>query len=381
MALLSAAETRPGTQRSAAFLSPTIDFLCLGGGSLLLIPVLAWAIPDTADAHALVWAMLLSNLINHPHFVNSYQIFYRTLPAILSDRGSDSGLRARYLWAGFGAPALIGLFLAAAVLRGDATLLGYAGNAMGFFVGWHYVKQGYGMLMVDAAVRRSFFSESDKRILLINSYVCWLVAWLAANKAIAERKFWGISFAMLDVPGELLWLGGAILAATTVLAAWTLLRHARGHRDAVPVNGIVAYLAALYPWLFMLREPILGAFIPAMHSLQYLVIVWRFQLNVERGKPDAAERFLQPLGSRLAPSRAVARFAGFVGSAILLGVIGFWLAPMMLDATVPYDRGAFGDHLFFFVLLVFINIHHYFIDNAMWRKENPHTLRHLFAPR
>lgn len=382
MALVDAAHASSTPSRAnRAFLSPVLDFLCLGGGSILFMPILLWIVPDELNAKTLLLAVLLANVINNPHFANSYQIFYRTFRTIVSDPSSDPKLRARYLWAGIGAPMLIAAFFAAVLRWGDARMLGYGANAMGFFVGWHYVKQGYGMLMVDAALRRSFFAESDKKVLLINSYACWIVAWLVANKTVSQQDLSGIAYAMIDVPMGLLWLGCAFLALTTLYSAWIIFRHGRAHLGAIPLNGIAAYVAALYPWLFLRWEPILGVLIPAMHSLQYLVIVWRYQLNVEHAKADSAERPSWLATAKVAPTKATVRFVWFLLVAILMGAAGFWLLPMLLDAVVPYDHAEYGNFLFFFVLIVFINIHHYFIDNAMWRKENPHTLRHLFSHR
>lgn len=378
MALVDAAQVGTVRQSNRAFFSPLLDFLCLGGGSLLLLPILVWVIPDSADIGTLYVATLLAHVINHPHFAHSYQIFYRTFGAIVADPNSDRTLYRRYLWAGVTAPLLIALFFAAALIFGDAQTLGYAGNAMTFFVGWHYVKQGYGMLMVDAALRRSYFGEAAKKLLQANAYACWIFAWLAGNKAVAERDFWGLGYASFDFPVELLWIGGGALAATTLCALLVLLRHARAHRDAIPVNGIAAYVAALYPWLLLSREPVLGALIPALHSLQYLLIVWRYQLNVEQAKPDAGDRPRRLQAFALAPTKKFLRFADFVFRATVLGALGLLLLPAILGAAVPYDHSQYGDHLFFFILVIFINIHHYFIDNAMWRKENPHTLRHLF---
>jgi hypothetical protein len=381
MALADAVPAGAARLPRPAFLSPAVDFLCLGGGSLLLLPVLMWVVPDHFNVQALTFATLLANVINNPHFANSYQIFYRTFGVIVSDPASDRMLRTRYLWAGVGAPVLIVLSFAAALAWGDARTIGLAGNAMGFFVGWHYVKQGYGMLMVDAAQRRGYFGESDKKVLLVNSYACWIVSWLAVNATAHERNLWGLRFAMLDVPPALLWLGGGALAVTSAYTAWILVRHARAHRGTVPVTGIMAYIAALYPWIFLFSQPVLGVLIPAMHSLQYLVIVWRYQINVEQAKPDAAVRSGWIGSMRFAPTKAVTRFVVFIVWAIALGVFGFWAFPTLLDTVVPYDHAMYGNYLFMFLLTIFINVHHYFIDNAMWRKENPHTLRHLFSHR
>ena len=58
-------------------------------------------------------------------------------------------LRARYVVAGVVVPIALVLFFVVSVLRSDAVMLGYGANIMPFLVGWHYVRQGYGMLIVD----------------------------------------------------------------------------------------------------------------------------------------------------------------------------------------------------------------------------------------
>jgi hypothetical protein len=32
-----------------------------------------------------------------------------------------------------------------------------------------------------------------------------------------------------------------------------------------------------------------------------------------------------------------------------------------------------------FLFYIFINVHHYFLDNVMWRRGNPDVQKHLFA--
>lgn len=381
MALVDTAPVASTARQNRSFFSPLVDFVCLGGWSLVMIPVLAFALPDDLHGGALILALLLGNVINHPHFAHSYQIFYRTYPQVMRQPDIDPMLRLRYLWAGLISPLLIVGGLAAAVVAGDKQAVGYAGNAMAFFVGWHYVKQGYGMIMVDAARLRSFFTERQKKVLLVNSYLCWGLAWTFGNRVIAERDLWGIAYAAFNIPLPVVWGFAAACAASSLLVIASLVRHAQAHKGAVPVNGILAYVAALYPWLMLGREPIVGALIPAFHSLQYLIIVWRVQLNVEHAKPGADETVAWAGGLGLHLRRRTARFAGFIGAGLVLGLLGFWVLPMLAGLYVGYDRVEYGPNLFLFLFWIFINIHHYFIDNAMWRKENPHTLKHLFAKR
>src|SRR5215470_8615068 len=129
MALVDAVAAGTVRRPRPVFFSPLADFLCLGGGSLLLLPVLVWIVPDDLNAQTLVFAMWLAHVVNNPHFANSYQIFYRTFGLIVPDPAADRMLRIRYLWAGVGAPLLIVLFFIAALGWGDQRTLGLAGNA------------------------------------------------------------------------------------------------------------------------------------------------------------------------------------------------------------------------------------------------------------
>ncbi|TGV82311.1 hypothetical protein EN788_64000, partial [Mesorhizobium sp. M2D.F.Ca.ET.145.01.1.1] len=112
--------------------------------------------------------LFLAYVINYPHFAHSYQLFYRNFGRKLRGDGYDRNLQLRYIFAGIVVPLLMGAFFAYGSITANARLLGNATNAMFFFVGWHYVKQGYGMLMVDAVLKRRFFTDPDKKILLIN---------------------------------------------------------------------------------------------------------------------------------------------------------------------------------------------------------------------
>jgi hypothetical protein len=83
--------------------------------------------------------------------------------------------------------------------------------------------------------------------------------------------------------------------------------------------------------------------------------------------------------ARLLPSVASLHLVLFLVLGILLGWLGFWGLPAWLNGAVAYDRGIFGATASFFVFWIFINIHHYFLDNVMWRRENPETRRFLFG--
>jgi hypothetical protein len=53
--------------------------------------------------------------------------------------------------------------------------------------------------------------------------------------------------------------------------------------------------------------------------------------------------------------------------------------PYLLDASFSYDKRVFGPTLFVSLFYIFINVHHYFLDNVMWRRGNPDIQKHVFG--
>jgi hypothetical protein len=357
---------------------PLIDFFCLGGSSLLILPFL-FVLPEADYRAPLATTMLLvAHLINHPHFAHSYQIFYRGFRAKALQPDLGRVMQARYLFAGVAVPAALLIFCAVSIMKGDARLLGYGGNLMALFVGWHYVKQGYGMLMVDAVLKRRFFKDDEKKVFLVNSYVVWIFAWLSVNDRISELQLWGLQYYTFAFPTPVILAAGA--AAIAMGAAVLFVLYSRWRSGGVPVNGVIAYLVSLYLWLLFVRaDPLWLLVVPALHSLQYLVVVWRYELNYERGRVGAHEAPGAPLVARIFGNRYYVSMALFVLGGCLIGYFGFWGMPMLLDRVIPYDKGTFGPTMFLFVFWICINVHHYFLDNVMWRRENPDTKKYLFG--
>ena len=360
-------------------LGPVADFLCFGGASLIILPLLL-LLPVTEYKAGVVSAtLLLSYVLNYPHFAHSYQIFYRGYREKALTRALGRTMQMRYLFAGIAVPALLVGFIVACSVAQNLRLLGYAANAMTFFVGWHYVKQGYGLLMVDAALKRRFFSDEEKQALLVNSYVVWIAAWAVLNASLRKKNLLGVEYYTFDVPDAVLFVAVAAAAVTSAYTAWTLVRRWKAGR-ALPVNGLLAYFVSLYPWLlFISVSPLWVLTAPALHSLQYLAVVWHFEANYEKARLAEPDYKSGSIARQVLGGNAAAHFALFVISGIALGYLGFRFLPILLTSVVPFDHAVLGSTLFLFAANIIINIHHYFIDNVMWRRENPDAKRYLFG--
>jgi len=376
--IASPANVDAPTRSDARYLfNPVVDFLCLGGGSLIVLAALALAAPKSWITPVSVVAFLLAHIVNSPHFAHSYQIFYRGFWTKAFNWSTPAPLRARYVFAGIIVPVALVSFFSFAIAEGDVRLLGIAINIMGFLVGWHYVKQGYGMIIVDSVLKKNVFTTGEKRALLVNAYAVWATSWLYLNHAAHSSKFWGFESLALPVPAALVVAGGAFMTLSGIGALIAIVRRRRyATGQTFPLAGCAAYVAALYVWLLAGRaDPMLLLIIPFFHSLQYLVVVWRFELNRQNACAANAGH------DRRAWHAPAVRFTLFSVLGLFLGYMGFWGLPQFLDQIVAYDKALFGGTLFLFLFLIFINVHHYFMDNVMWRRENPEIGRHLFAAR
>jgi len=360
--------------------NPLVDFLCLGGGALYLLLILA-LVPLEENILTIGVVMLwLTNLVNHPHFAYSYQIFYRDFRNKLFGTSFTPVLRIRYAVAGIAVPLILIIFFGVSIGLGDLKLVASSALLMGFLVGWHYVKQGYGMLMLDAVFHKRFFTLIEKKILLINAYAVWIFSWAKANNMIQQQNIWGIEYFTLDVPDIFFHTTMVIALTSTLFTCHLLVKKWLKNGFNLPINGVTAYVVSLYVWVLLFSfNPAWIIVIPALHSLQYMIVVWRYQLNRSQSAPNAKAPSSPWLATVGIKTRFSERFAGFVISGVALGALGFWLAPVYLDAVIPYDREIFGNNLFLFTFWITINVHHYFIDNVIWRRGNPDTQQFLFT--
>ncbi|MEM9098944.1 MAG: hypothetical protein AAGC79_10515 [Pseudomonadota bacterium] len=356
--------------RSQGYLwSPIIDVIALGGGSLPIMIALVMLPPEEYRASLLATVFLASHFINNPHFMHGYQIFYDRFGEKITP---GAPLRLRYLIAGVLVPILMVGYLLWSIITVDAALMGQAVNAMLFLVGWHYVKQGYGILIVESVLKKAFFTQTEKDWLKYNAFMVWIASWVMANVTIVQSDYYGLSSATLGLPEELMWATTGLAVITSLIAAGLLIRR----RGPIAVNGLLAYLTSVYVWMVIAKiNPLLLIIVPTFHSLQYLAVVWRYQLNKSEKTGETVEMFSGLI--RLSPAQAA--MVKFLWIGICLGAVAFWVMPLALDAAIAYREEIFGPSMFLFLFVVFINVHHYFLDNVMWRKENPDIREHLFG--
>ncbi len=366
----SDAEVSPNPPRG--LFHPAIDMLVAGGVSVIAGLLVFLVVGDefAAGAVGLTLSVVLSDLINFPHFAHSYQLLYRGFIERL--RNGSRIVKIRYWWAGVAAPAALVAYLFGAYLTENPASLGMAANLMLFLVGWHYMKQGFGVLVVLSARKAIFYSKAERRLFLFNGHAVWISAWMALNDTFSEKAMLGIQYTTWQVPGFLVVATSWLAVATTVGLVAALFRRWAAARP-ISFTGLLGYGSALYLWVVArYLDPVYALLVPSFHSLQYLLFVWRYEITkarVESARFDASFR----------TRRMVTRFAGFIAIGIILGWLGFTGLPILLQGVVAPDTSIYGPSVFVFMFAVGINIHHYLIDNVIWRRENEDARRYLFA--
>ncbi len=135
--------------------------------------------------------------------------------------------------------------------------------------------------------------------------------------------------------------------------------------------AIFSYLT-IYVWLLpVMTHPMYSHMIPMFHSLQYLLFVYAFRRNkTESGIQDKN----MPEGRR----HWLIGLWGYLAGAVALGALSFHIIPTFFDSFHWLNTAVFGPTPFVFFATIFINIHHYFIDNVIWRGDNPEMRQYLF---
>ena len=353
-----------------------LEFLLTGGTTLLLFPLLLLlrsAIGLDAAELAVGFTMFhAAHLINDPHFSVTYLLFYRDAKRSWSELGRAQ--RARYVMAGAVVPAALAVWIGVALGTKSAPLLGLLIQLMFLLVGWHYVKQGFGVLNVLSARRGVRFEPIERKVILAHCLLGWAYAWASPAEPgrLLEEK--GVVYTAI-AHGVALERVTLALFATSAVALLVVLTRKWRREGALPLSPLMGLVVSVWVWtVYSSADPLLVYVIPALHSVQYLYFVWLLKRNEAR----AVER------SQLFGPSVKQRLAVLAVSALGLGFLLFHALPQILDGALSDRRGLtdLGATPYFAAIFTFVNIHHYFMDTVIWRRENPSS-RYLVedAPR
>ncbi len=340
-------------------ISPVVDFLCVGGLSLLvMIPMLVSGRSDLVliGAGAQAW---LATAINMPHFMASYRLVY----------GSKTMI-AKHKWAAIYLPVIMLVYMAAAVWQAQESqaLVIVFITISSVYLAWHYTGQVWGMMASFAFLGGTSFDKTER--VLIRTSLRILLAW---------HLSWFL-FTQLRDPSRVEWVYVAASAATVVafvIGVVGLVRHRRRTGASPPTLAVVAWLSIFVWYAIMARDPKALFWVQIAHAIQYLAFPVRMEIN-------KAHADTQPASARTASWRTASWQTGLH---MTFYAVGLLLISFLIGQVVPKAMmGAVGDMFGEepgkaapILILMFINIHHYFTDGVLWHIRNPEVRKELFA--
>lgn len=377
-------KTTPGEGKARALVDPSLDFWLVGGAGVLMLAVFAlisqqWPSFDLVG-QAAIWAAYAAFAVNFPHFAYSYLLFYPGFLQRLTGTETTLISRIRLAIAGILVPLVMLAYFGYAWKTQDARLLSFGVMAMIFTVGWHYVKQGYGVLITLSLYRSVFYAEWEKRILYVNGYMVWIYTWCRTNSVTGVQPYYDITYSVTAYPAWVV-TGALVLSwVTTAAAAGVLLKHWLYDKKGVSWSGVMGYVAGIYLWVMLpYMNMAFYVFIPLFHSLQYFPFVYKFKLSEFNRARHAPEG-----DAKRTHRRAILWLMLFTAAGFALGALFFDTVPKYIDAHPwvtsgnPVDFVDLDPQFFLITFIVFINIHHFFIDSAFWRRDNAKVQQYLF---
>ncbi len=360
-------------KRHRTWTNGLLEFVVVGGLTPFLYPLslLLRKVFDLDSTEYIVsFAMFAAAfVINDPHFAVTYLLFYKDIRGRAFGKSFDGWQRIRYLLAGFAAPiVLIAWGISALVFR-NAYMIGLMIQLMFFLVGWHYVKQGFGVFSVLSARRGVRFDKLERWAILGHCYAGWAYAWASPydpGHASEEKGVWYVTIAH---PRGLAEVTAVLFFASIIPMVWALGSKWKREGRLPILTPLVALLCSIWPWLIYSGiDPLLIYVIPALHSIQYLYFVWLLE-GTKAKELEGPPHFERSANSRL---------LGLVLSSLALGWFFFHIGPTIFDSLIgsrlaTKELDPIGPTPCFAVLFVFVNVHHYCMDSVIWRRENPET--------
>ena len=138
----------------------------------------------------------------------------------------------------------------------------------------------------------------------------------------------------------------------------------------LPLAPLSGLLITVWSWtIYSSIDPLVRYVVPALHSLQYGYFVWLMKRNEARAEEHEPTFGAPPF----------VRVGLLAAAAVVLAWVIFHGAPLLLDRALTQRIGHptrgplddFGATPFFAAIYVFVNVHHYFMDYVIWRRENP----------
>lgn len=332
-----------------SIISPVIDFLSVGGLSLLLmIPLMLSGRTDLViiGAGAQAW---MATLINMPHFMASYRLVY----------GSQAMMR-EHKWAAFYIPLILLAYIVVAIsIPSLSQVMGIIFITISsVYLAWHYTGQVWGMMASFAYLDGHSFDPTERKLIRasLRILLVWHLAWFLYTQLRDPSNVIAIYYG-----------ASALTVVGFVLGAVGLVRMKRRTGRMPPRLAIVAWLAIFTWYALMARDAKALFWVQIAHAIQYLAFPVRMEINQAVASPKAT------------PQRVALRLVLYGVGLLVVSLVVSRVVPMSMMGAIGRIFGEEPARAAPILILSFINIHHYFTDGVLWKISNPAVRKQLFA--
>jgi hypothetical protein len=231
-------------------------------------------------------------------------------------------------------------------------------SAASAYLAWHYTGQVWGMMASYAYLEGTAFDTTERRLIRtsLRILLAWHVTWFLYTQ-LRDRS--------VVRPAYLLISAGTLVAFALGLAG--LLRMRRRTGKVPPARALVAWVALFVWYAVLARDPKAIFWIQIAHALQYLAFPIRVEINRSASAPEQ-------------PAARLAWHMALYGAGLV--VVSYLVAQVVPGTAMSAVADVFGEQpsrVTPILILMFINIHHYFTDGVIWHISNPEVRKELFA--
>ena len=365
--------------------SRAMDFWLVGGASIVAWVVLKIASPMRSEYWSIsrhvgnlaAFSSTAALVVNYPHFMVSYKLSY----------GQGRAFITRHWWQLIMVPLLLCWAMATAwffMRHSDMIftplnqfdwasgeifgrkIMGSLVSLMYFTVGWHYSKQMFGIMMVYAKFDRYKLSNLQRNATKCGLFGVWFVNYVAFSAYGATHDYSGISYSDIAAPSwlkDVMW--GFYIAS--IASFLYLVVYKKYREDGQKPSGLflLPMISFAIWWIpSFVQNDFYMLLVPFFHSLQYLCFVRKSE-SVAFSERDVSNG-----------KSSFARFSVYALGLVFAG----WLSFEMIPAWLDHGRSELrieGLGFFYICATLFINIHHYFIDNVLWRFQTSDVAKRL----
>lgn len=329
-------------KRGLYFVNAPVDFFFIGGASFLLFAGLLLFYTDVRTPEVITTAIVLSWIINWPHFSMSTYRLYQTrnnmrqypVTAYVVPFIVIGGTVLCFIFKDLVAPYFVKLFI--------------------LWSPYHFSGQTIGITFIYAMRSGIRLSKTERNVVISFVMGTYFLSTIRAETSREGFDFYGVKYPSMQIPQWVANIAEYAMWIALIAFIATVIYWSYRNRRMLPLIVILP-AATQYLWFVQsVYMPSFQEFVPMLHSLQYMLIAWSIQL---KEKMDVNN--IEP-SRKYVVSETTRWFAlNFLGGALL-----FYMLPK-LGVSLGYST-------LFSTAIIFaaIQIHHFFVDGVIWKLKN-----------